>query len=112
MSDVFLYSIGFYGLFWAIVFVFCTFRYSFGERKHINALVSKLAKNPRWFLEDRGSIVISGISAGGVFSIYCIIYPFVVHRSIRRGYKMELMKWLHWLWWLTIIFVRIRASYV
>ncbi|WP_038182186.1 hypothetical protein [Vibrio rhizosphaerae] len=104
MYEIILRGIGIYALVWMIVIFICSLRYSFGDREHIQVLVRKLAKNPRWYLEDRGFLVISGMSAAGIFFMYTMIYPLIVHRSIKRGYKMDLMMWLHWLWWVCFLF--------
>ncbi len=113
MYEIILRYIAIFGLVWGIVFFVCMMRYSFGDRERIYQLIRKLAKDPQWYFNKDSVmfVLISGMSAGGVFAIYSILYPFIVHRSIKRGYKVDVMMCLHWLWWLTIIFVRIRASY-
>ncbi len=103
MHEVLLRCVGLYGMVWMIVIFICSLRYGFGDRKYIQILVRQLAKNPNWYLEDRGSIIISGISAAGIFFIYTITYPLIVHRSVKRGFKVDIMMWLHWLWWVCII---------
>ncbi|SJN53566.1 hypothetical protein VR7878_00384 [Vibrio ruber DSM 16370] len=100
MNEVISRCLGLFGMVWMIVFFICSLRYSFGDRKHVQTLVRKLARNPNWYLEDKGIIMISGISAGGLLAIYSFIYPFVVRRSVKRGYKLDIMMWLHWLWWM------------
>ncbi|MDW6092221.1 hypothetical protein SBX64_06640 [Vibrio rhizosphaerae] len=108
MYEELIIYIAFYSLFWAIVFFICMMRYSFGDRKHVHTLIRKLAKDPDWYLKDDGvmSILISGMSAGGFLVIYSFIYPLVVHRSFKRGYKIDIMMWLHWLWCMSFVFFR------
>ncbi|SJN53564.1 hypothetical protein VR7878_00383 [Vibrio ruber DSM 16370] len=106
MYEIILRGISIYALVWMIVFFICMMRYSFGDREHVYMLIRKLAKDPQWYFNKNSVMftLISGMSAGGVLVIYSLIYPFIVHRSIKRGYKMDLMMWLHWLWWVCFLF--------
>jgi HEPN domain-containing protein len=85
MSGIILKCLGLYGMIWMIVIFICSLRYSFGDREHIQILVRKLAKNPRWYLADRGSIVIARRVASAPLGL--IVHTLnEVHQQLRQGH--------------------------
>ncbi len=102
--DTLVSSAAMFSLVWMFVYFYHLAVYGFGDRKHINLLVDCLAKEPEEF-KDKYSLSLSGIGAGGVFTLFILSYPFVRHRRRNRAVSFDLFMWLNWLFFIVAILV-------
>lgn len=49
------------------------------------------------------------IGAGGLFSYFCIVYPFIRHRRRNKKVTFDLFMWLNWLCFMLSAFFYIRS---
>lgn len=93
---------------WILIYFYHLVVYSLGDKKHINQLVDDLAKEPRIFKKKHYISMVS-IGAGGLFSYFCIVYPFIRHRRRNKKVTFDLFMWLNWLCFMLSAFFYIRS---
>lgn len=97
-----------FALIWIFPFGYHLIIYSLGDKKHINQLVNDLAKEPETFKKKHYISMVS-IGAGGLFSYFCLIYPFIRHRRKNKKITFDLFMWLNWVFFIVLIVAYIYA---
>lgn len=97
-----------FALIWIFPFGYHLIIYSLGDKKHINQLVDDLAKEPEMFKKKHYISMVS-IGAGGLFSYFCLIYPFIRHRRKNKKITFDLFMWLNWVFFIVLIVAYIYA---
>ena len=100
--------IALFALAWMFLFGYHLIIYSLGDKKHINKLVDDLAKEPEIFKKKHYISMVS-IGAGGLFSYFCLIYPFIRHRRKNKKITFDLFMWLNWVFFIVVIVAYIYA---
>lgn len=93
---------------WILIYFYHLVVYSLGDKKHINQLVDDLAKEPEIFKKKHYISMVS-IGAGGLFSYFCIVYPFIRHRRRNKKITFDLFMWLNWVFFIVVIVAYIYA---
>jgi hypothetical protein len=101
--------VGVFFLVWMFVYFYHLIIYSLGDKKHVNDLVDNLAKNPEKF-KKKNNIAMVSIGAGGVFSYFCLVYPFVRHRRRNKKFLNDMFMTLNWLFFMAGIYVYFFAA--
>ncbi|CED57669.1 membrane protein [Aliivibrio wodanis] len=97
-----------FALIWIFPFGYHLIIYSLGDKKHINQLVNDLAKEPETFKKKHYISMVS-IGAGGLFSYFCLIYPFIRHRRKNKKITFDLFMWLNWVFFIVVIVAYLYA---
>ena len=100
--------IALFALAWMFPFGYHLIVYSLGDKKNINKLVDDLAKEPEMFKKKHYISMVS-IGAGGLFSYFCLIYPFIRHRRKNKKITFDLFMWLNWVFFIVVIVAYIYA---
>lgn len=100
--------IALFALVWMFPFGYHLIVYSLGDKKNINQLVDDLAKEPETF-KNKHYISMVSIGAGGLFSYFCLIYPFIRHRRKNKKITFDLFMWLNWVFFIVVIVAYIYA---
>ena len=100
--------IALFALAWMFPFGYHLIFYSLGDKKNINQLVDDLAKEPEIFKKKHYISMVS-IGAGGLFSYFCLIYPFIRHRRKNKKITFDLFMWLNWVFFIVVIVAYIYA---
>ncbi|MGR6831990.1 hypothetical protein [Aliivibrio wodanis] len=100
--------IALFALIWIFPFGYHLIVYSLGDKKHINQLVDDLAKEPETFKKKHYISMVS-IGAGGLFSYFCFIYPFIRHRRKNKKITFDLFMWLNWIFFIVVIIAYIQS---
>lgn len=95
-------------LIWIFPFGYHLIIYSLGDKKHINQLVDDLAKESESFKKKHYISMVS-IGAGGLFSYFCLVYPFIRHRRKNKKITFDLFMWLNWVFFIVVIVAYIYA---
>ncbi|MDA0116910.1 hypothetical protein [Vibrio sp. T11.5] len=91
---------------WGGVYFYHLVVYSLGDKKHINQLVDNLAKEPQRF-KSINDIAMNSVGAGGLFSYFCLIYPFIRHRRREKKRSFDVFMGLNWVFFMTILYVSV-----
>ncbi|WP_345772841.1 hypothetical protein [Vibrio sp. Isolate23] len=89
---------------WALVYFYHLVVYSLGDKKHINQLVDNLAQEPESF-KSKNYIAMNSMGAGGLFSYFCLVYPFVRHRRREKKWSSDIFMCLNWLFFMTVLYI-------
>ncbi|MBB1312946.1 MULTISPECIES: hypothetical protein [Aliivibrio] len=100
--------IALFALIWIFPFGYHLIIYSLGDKKHINQLVDDLAKESESFKKKHYISMVS-IGAGGLFSYFCLVYPFIRHRRKNKKITFDLFMWLNWVFFIVVIVAYIYA---
>ncbi|HHC7270921.1 TPA: hypothetical protein ACN30M_004786 [Vibrio parahaemolyticus] len=89
---------------WGGVYFYHLVVYSLGDKKRINQLVDNLAKEPESF-KSKNYIAMNSMGAGGLFSYFCLVYPFVRHRRREKKWSSDIFMCLNWLFFMTVLYI-------
>ncbi|PQJ85046.1 hypothetical protein [Aliivibrio sifiae] len=107
IEDIVSY-IALFALIWMFPFGYHLIIYSLGDKKNINQLVDDLAKEPETFKKKHYISMVS-IGAGGLFSYFCFIYPFIRYRRKNKKITFDLFMWLNWIFFIVVIIAYIQS---
>ncbi|ERB64190.1 hypothetical protein N779_16730 [Vibrio coralliilyticus OCN008] len=102
--DTLISSAAMFSLVWMFVYFYHLVVYSLGDKKHINQLVDNLAKEPESF-KSKNYIAMNSMGAGGLFSYFCLVYPFVRHRRREKKWSSDVFMCLNWLFFMTVLYI-------
>ncbi|MUL10832.1 hypothetical protein GNP59_13190 [Aliivibrio fischeri] len=108
MLEILKMFVGWYGLIWGLIYFYYLVVYSLGDKQHINQLVDDLVKEPETF-KNKHYISMVSIGAGGLFSYFCFIYPFIRHRRKNKKITFDLFMWLNWVFFIVVIVAYLYA---
>ena len=93
-----------FSLVWMFVYSYYSLIFGLGDRRHVNNLVECLAKDPDLF-KDRHQHSLSGIGAGGIFTVFILAYPFIRHRRRNKAWSFDIFMWLNWLFFIVASYI-------
>lgn len=101
MLDLIISYVALFALVWMFPYGYYLVVYSIGDRKHVNYLVDNLAAKPEKFKKSH-HIAMASFGSGGIFSLFCVIYPFVRHRRKEKKITFDIFMVINWLFFMVI----------